>query len=59
MLKKSLFATALALKVTLAAAAGYFFSTAPQEAEPTLRADCPMCMPIPDCFPGDGCMDCY
>ena len=59
MLKKSLFVTALTLKVMLVAVAGYFFSTAPQPEEPTLKADCPMCMPIPDCFPGDGCMDCY
>ena len=59
MLKKSLFATGLALKVTLAVAAGYFFAGAPAQEEPTLKADCPMCMPWPDCFPGDGCMDCF
>ena len=59
MLKKSLFVTGLTLKVMLAAAAGYFFSTAPQQEEPTLKADCPMCLPVPDCFPGDGCMDCF
>ena len=57
MLKKVLVSLVVALKVGLM---GLAIKTvvADLPREPEMRADCPLCDPPPDCFPGDPCADC-
>ena len=58
MFRKAVLVGAISVKLALLGFVAHFFATAPSNSDPTLQADCPWCMPYPDCYPGDPCGNC-
>ena len=55
MLRKALVVAAIGAKVAVLALLGQFLSAPADITEPGYKADCPACVPYPNCFPGDPC----
>ena len=58
MLRKALIVTAIGTKVAVLALLGQWLSSPVDSSDARYKADCPECMPDPNCFPGDSCADC-
>lgn len=58
MTKKLFVLTAVSVKLAILGLLGQWAVSPADTTQTNLRADCPSCMPFPDCFPGDPCANC-
>ncbi len=58
MTKKLFVLTAVSVKLAILGLLGQWAVSPADTTQTNLRADCPWCMPDPDCYPGDPCANC-